>query len=115
MRAGSLPVVRADRELVARLLVHLLRVALAAGARNIDVAGAQDDGVVRVEVRDDGTPAAGDPFAPFARARGRGPLVGAGVGLTVSRRLVELHGGAIALGQDADGTTLVSFTLPAEG
>jgi signal transduction histidine kinase len=115
VRAGSLPVVRADRELVARLLVHLLRVALAAGARNIDVAGAQDDGVVRVEVRDDGTPAAGDPFAPFARARGRGSLVGAGVGLTVSRRLVELHGGAIALGQDADGTTLVSFTLPAEG
>jgi signal transduction histidine kinase len=115
VRAGSLPVVRADRELVARLLVHLLRVALAAGARNVDVEAVEDDGVVRVDVRDDGTPASGDPFAPFARARGRGPLVGAGVGLTVSRRLVELHGGAIALGQDADGTTLVTFTLPAEG
>jgi signal transduction histidine kinase len=114
VRAGSLPVVRADRELVARLLVHLLRVALSAGARNVVVEGAGDDGAVRVEVRDDGTPAAGDAFAPFARARGRGPLVGAGVGLTVSRRLVELHGGTIALGQDADGTTLVTFTLPAE-
>ena len=57
----------------------------------------------------------GDPFAPFARARGRGPLVGAGVGLTVSRRLVELHGGTIALGQEPDGATLVTFTLPAEG
>ena len=67
-----------------------------------------------MELRDDGTPASGDPFAPFARARGRGPLVGAGVGLTVSRRLVELHGGTIALGQDADGTTHVTFTLPAE-
>ena len=35
--------------------------------------------LVRVELRDDGS--AGDrrdPFAPFARARGRGPLVGAG-------------------------------------
>ena len=115
VRAGALPIVRADRELVARLLVHLLRVALSAGARNVVVEGADDDGVVRVEVRDDGTPAAGDVFAPFARARGRGPLVGAGVGLTVSRRLVELHGGTIALGQDADGTTLVTFTLPAEG
>jgi signal transduction histidine kinase len=115
VRAGALPIVRADRELVARLLVHLLRVALSAGARNIVVGGADDDGVVCVEVRDDGTPAAGDAFAPFARARGRGPLVGAGVGLTVSRRLVELHGGTIALGQDADGTTLVTFTLPAEG
>jgi signal transduction histidine kinase len=115
VRAGSLPVVSADRELVARLLVHLLRVALAAGARNVELEAVDDDGVVRVDVRDDGTPASGDPFAPFARARGRGPLVGAGVGLTVSRRLVELHGGTIALGQEADGTTRVTFTLPAEG
>jgi signal transduction histidine kinase len=115
VRAGNLPVVRGDRELVARLLVHLLRVSLAAGARNVEVEGIDDESFVRVEVRDDGTPAAGDPFAPFARARGRGPLVGAGVGLTVSRRLVELHGGTIALGRDADGTTHVSFTLPAEG
>ena len=115
VRAGNLPVVRGDRELVARLLVHLLRVSLAAGARNVEVEGIDDEGFVRVEVRDDGTPAAGDPFAPFARARGRGPLVGAGVGLTVSRRLVELHGGTIALGRDADGATHVTFTLPAEG
>lgn len=115
VRAGSLPVVRADRELVARLLAHLLRVALAAGARSVEVEAAEEDGIVRVAVRDDGTPAGDDPFAPFARARGRGPLVGAGVGLTVSRRLVELHGGAITLGQEADGTTLVTFTLPAEG
>ena len=115
VRAESLPVVRADRELVARLLVHLLRVALSAGARNVEVEAAGDDGVVRVEVRDDGTPATGDAFAPFARARGRGPLVGAGVGLTVCRRLVELHGGTIAIGPNADGATVVTFTLPAEG
>jgi signal transduction histidine kinase len=114
VRAGDLPVVRADRELVVRLLVHLLRVALAAGARSVDVEASEDDGMVRVDLRDDGTPASGDPFAPFARARGRGPLVGAGVGLTVSRRLVELHAGTIALGQEPDGATLVTFTLPAE-
>jgi signal transduction histidine kinase len=115
VRAADLPVVRADRELVARLLVHLLRVALAAGARSIEVQGIEEGGIVRVEMRDDGTPASGEPFVPFARARGRGPLVGAGVGLTVSRRLVELHGGTIALARDDDGTTLVTFTLPAEG
>jgi signal transduction histidine kinase len=114
VHAGALPVVRADRELVSRLLAHLLRVALAAGARNVDVQGTEEGGAVRVQVRDDGTPASGNPFAPFARARGRGPLVGAGVGLTVSRRLVELHGGNIELAQDHDGTTLVTFTLPAE-
>jgi signal transduction histidine kinase len=114
--AGPLPVVRGDRELLARLLVQLLRVALSAGARAVEVDGrADEDGMVRVELRDDGTPTTGDPFAPFARARGRGPLVGAGVGLTVSRRIVERHGGAIALDQDAQGATRVTFTLPAEG
>jgi signal transduction histidine kinase len=110
--ADPLPVALADRELVARMLVHLLRVALSAGARTVEVDGAVVDGMVRVELRDDGTPATGEPFAPFAKARGRGPLVGAGVGLTVSRRIVERHGGTIALHQDDDGTTAVIFTLP---
>jgi signal transduction histidine kinase len=113
LRSKPLPVVRGDRELIVRLLCHLLRAALAAGAKSIEVEGGHDDGLVRVEVRDDGAPASGDPFAPFARARGRGPLVGAGVGLTVSRRIVELHGGAIAIDESADGCAVSSFTLPA--
>jgi signal transduction histidine kinase len=113
VRANPLPTVRGDRELIVRLLCHLLRTALAAGASAIELDGVHEGGIVRVEVRDDGDPASGDPFAPFARARGRGPLVGAGVGLTVSRRIVELHGGAIALDHDADGAVTM-FTLPAD-
>jgi signal transduction histidine kinase len=113
LRSNPLPTVHGDRELIVRLLCHLLRGSLAAGATAIAVEGVHDDGMVRVEVRDDGGPASGDPFAPFARARGRGPLVGAGVGLTVSRRIVELHGGAIAIDADGDGGAVTSFTLPA--
>jgi signal transduction histidine kinase len=112
--AEPLPVARADRELVARLFTHLLRVALSAGARTVEIEGELADGMVRIEVRDDGTPATGEPFAPFAKARGRGPLVGAGVGLTVSRRIVERHRGTIALHRDDDGATAVIFTLPSE-
>ena len=114
VRSKPLPEVRGDRDLIVRLLCHLLRAALAAGATTIEAEGTHEDGFVRVDLRDDGEPASGDPFAPFARARGRGPLVGAGVGLTVSRRIVELHGGAIALGQDGGGT-VSTFTLPAGG
>jgi signal transduction histidine kinase len=120
LRSKPLPVVRGDRELVVRLLCHLLRAALAAGAKSIDVEGAHnpvgaaEDGLVRVEVRDDGAPASSEPFAPFARGRGRGPLVGAGVGLTVSRRIVELHGGTIAIDESADGGAISSFTLPGD-
>jgi len=114
LRSKPLPVVRGDRELIVRLLCHLLRGGLAAGASAIEVEGVYEDGVVRVDVRDDGAPASGDAFAPFARGRGRGPLVGAGVGLMVSRRIVELHGGSIALDGDADSGAVATFTLPAE-
>jgi signal transduction histidine kinase len=115
VRCHALPEVWADRDLLVRLLCHLLRTALAAGARRVDVDAMPEGGMVRVEVRDDGAPATGDPFAAFGRARGRGPLVGAGVGLTISRRIVEHHGGTIALDQDAAGATVSTFTLPAEG
>jgi signal transduction histidine kinase len=114
LRSKPLPVVRGDRELIVRLLCHVLRAGLAAGATAIEVDGAHEDGFVRVEVRDDGAPVSGEPFAPFARARGRGPLVGAGVGLTVSRRIVELHGGSIALDGDDAGGAIATFTLPAD-
>jgi signal transduction histidine kinase len=113
VRTGALPPVRGNRELLVRLLCHLLRLALASGARTIDLEAEPEDGWVRVELRDDGAPVVGDPFAPFARGRGRGPLVGAAVGFTVSRRIVDHHGGVIALEQDADGATVTVFTLPA--
>jgi light-regulated signal transduction histidine kinase (bacteriophytochrome) len=115
VHSQALPDVWADRDLLVRLLCHLMRVAMSAGARSIGVEAVPEDGMVRVELRDDGAPAVGDPFAPFGRARGRGPLVGAGVGLTVSRRIVEHHGGTIALDRDAEGATISTFTLPAEG
>jgi signal transduction histidine kinase len=114
LRSKPLPVARGDRELIVRLLCHLMRAGLAAGATTIEVEGVHEDDLIRVEVRDDGAPASGDPFAPFARARGRGPLVGAGVGLTVSRRIVELHGGSIALDGDDAGGAVATFTLPAD-
>jgi signal transduction histidine kinase len=111
---APLPIVWADRKLMTCLLTHLLRVALAAGARTIHVEGIVTHGIAQIELRDDGAPAGCKPFAPFAPARGRGPLIGAGVGLTLSRRIVERHGGTIALRGGADGATAVTFTLPTE-
>jgi signal transduction histidine kinase len=98
-----------------RLFVHLLRSALAAGATRLGVTGHKvDDGVV-VEVFDNGTPAEEGtrPFEPFAPPRGRGVLVGAGVSLSVCRRIVERRGGHIAMQVRADGATIVTVALPA--
>jgi signal transduction histidine kinase len=97
-----------------RLFVHLLRSALAAGATRLGVTGRVTEDEVVVEVYDNGTPA-GDlaqAFVPFARPRGRGPLVGAGVSLPVCRRLAERAGGRIAMAVRADGATIVTLELP---
>jgi signal transduction histidine kinase len=106
-----------------RLFLHLLRSALAAGATRLGLTGrTAGDGVV-VELFDNGTPGEADPdppaqvaagpFEPFARPRGRGALVGAGVSLSVCRRLVERRDGSIAMQVRADGATIVTVHLPA--
>jgi two-component system sensor kinase FixL len=36
-----------------------------------------------------------------------------GIGLVISRSIIEAHGGKIAIGANAGGGTVVRFTLPA--
>ena len=116
VRAGGLPVVRADRELVARLLVHLLRVALAAGARNVEVQGRRGG-----RRRPRGGPrrrhAGGRrslrALRPRPRARAAGRRRGRAHREPAPRRAATAARSRSA--QDDDGTTLVTFTLPAEG
>jgi signal transduction histidine kinase len=62
-----------------------------------------DDGPIRGSA----SPADTDP-------RGRGPLVGAGVSLLVSRNIVERRGGTLEVEQ-GEGGTAVRLTLPHGG
>jgi CheY-like chemotaxis protein len=110
--AEALPRVQADPSGVERLMAHAVRAALAAGASLIEVAAREDGTRVRVEIRDDGQPPEGADFEPFSFPRGRGALVGAGVSLTVCRRIVEGHGGEIAIATEGPATVL-RFSLPA--
>jgi signal transduction histidine kinase len=100
---------------VQRMFVHLLRSALSSGATRLGITGRVAGGEAIVELFDNGTPAAADsePFAPFARPRGRGALVGAGVSLPLARRLAERAGGRIAMELRDDGATIVTVALPA--
>jgi signal transduction histidine kinase len=97
-----------------RLFGHLLRSALSAGASRLGVTGRVEAGEAIFDLYDNGTPAreGTQPFEPFARPRGRGPLVGAGVSLPLSRRLVERAGGRIAMEVRPDGATIVTVELP---
>lgn len=97
-----------------RVFTHLLRSALSAGASRLGVTGRVEDGEAVIDLYDNGTPAREDtrPFEPFARPRGRGPLVGAGVSLPLARRLVERAGGRIGMEVRSDGATIVTVELP---
>ena len=98
-----------------RVFVHLLRSALAAGATRLGITGRVEGADAVVELFDNGTPAAEDarPFEPFAPPRGRGPLVGAGVSLPVTRRLVTRAGGQITMEVRSDGATITTVRLAA--
>jgi two-component system sensor kinase FixL len=47
--------------------------------------------------------------APFLSTKGRS---GMGIGLSISRRIVEAHGGTLSLRNAPSGGAIVSFTLP---
>jgi signal transduction histidine kinase len=108
--AAPAPLSRVEAE---RLFVHLLRSALAADAHRVHAAAERDGATLVIQIADDGDPprAGADPFEPFGRPRGRGPLVGAGVSLVVCRRIAERRGGSVAL-DATDGPVVVTIRLP---
>ncbi len=71
-----------------------------------------DDGMIRVDVTDTGP---GLPeavksklFEPFITIKPHG----LGVGLSISRSIIEAHRGKLWAEESADGGTIFSFTLP---
>ena len=112
--------IRGDERKVTQVVLNLLSNAIkftAEGGR-IDVTATMYDGMVEVSVVDTGIGIApGDQAAVFEEFRQAGTadrkVEGTGLGLALSRKFIELHGGRIwvqsALGQ---GSTF-TFTLPA--
>ncbi|HEX2412747.1 MAG TPA: ATP-binding protein, partial [Solirubrobacteraceae bacterium] len=52
-------------------------------------------------------------FEPYQRVQGERRIRGAGLGLTICRRIVERHGGHIGVVPAAGGGNRFYFTLPA--
>ena len=86
---------------------------------SITVAARRDDGFVRVDVSDTGIGLSPEDqaqlFTKFFRAHDRSPQAGGGtgLGLVITRLLVELHGGRITVSSAPGQGSTFSFSLPA--
>lgn len=113
-----LDLVLADKVQVQQVVLNLMRNAIDAmetsPRRDLTVATrALDDQMVEVAVTDTGPgidPAMADQlFQPFVTTKAQGM----GVGLSISRTIVEAHGGRIWADRNPDGGTIFRFTLRA--
>jgi signal transduction histidine kinase len=114
------PAVWADADRVTQILTNLISNAnkyTPEGGR-ITVTARGAGAFARVEIRDSGIGLSAEQqaqlFTRFFRAQGRGPnrAGGTGLGLVITRTLVELHGGQITVSSAPDQGSTFSFTLP---
>src|SRR6516164_2359699 len=115
--APGLNYVLADKVQVQQVLLNLIRNAIdameTAPIRELVVATSPaPDNMVEISVADTGAgiaPEIADQlFQPFITTKSHGM----GVGLSISRTIVESHGGAITQQPNPGGGTIFSFTLP---
>ena len=115
----SLPLVQADsariRQVVANLLDNALKFTPKGG--KIRLRAYSRDTHLVIEVQDSGPGIAEADqsrlFEPYQRlARDKGRVSGLGLGLALSKRLVELHGGQIWVKSYLGGGALFGFSLP---
>lgn len=109
--------VRVDRIQIQQVLTNLMRNALeamrASERRQLTVRTSREGELVMVEVSDTGPgiseEVAGQLFRPFVTTKSGGM----GIGLSISRRIIEAHGGSISVAGNEHGGATFHFTLPA--
>jgi signal transduction histidine kinase/ligand-binding sensor domain-containing protein/ActR/RegA family two-component response regulator len=118
----GLSLVEADEPRLEQILLNLVGNAIKfTDQGTVSVAAAQEGDRVRIRVRDTGIGISEEHrwriFEPFEQVDGsmKRSYGGAGLGLAVSRRLVELHGGEIEVESTPGEGSVLSFTLPVAG
>ena len=114
---ADLPDIKADHDQIERVITNLVTNAIRATERGgeIDVDATLRDGYVAVSVSDTGRGIPNDyvarVFEPFVQVP-NAPAGGAGLGLSISRRIVESHGGQMTVRSEPGRGTTFAFTVP---
>jgi signal transduction histidine kinase len=120
--AGDGAQLRADERRVRQVLLNLLSNAIKFTPRDRDVriSIARDGGALAIVVADTGIgiaaqdiPRAFEPFGQIDSRLAR-KYEGAGLGLPLSRRLMELHGGTLTIASELGVGTIVTMGFPAD-
>ena len=117
--AAELPLIQADgrklRQIVVNLLTNAVKFTPAGG--QVTASAGQRDGDIVIAVSDTGVGIAPADqariFQEFEQARnGRASEEGTGLGLALSKKLVELHGGQIWVESELGRGSTFTFTIP---
>jgi two-component system NtrC family sensor kinase len=114
----ELPLVRCDPGQIEQVILALVMNAIDAmpngGNLTLTSREAENAGFIQIEVRDDGVGMPPDilanMFEPFFTTKEHGR--GLGLGLAISRNIVERHGGQIAVASEPGHGTAFTITLP---
>jgi len=116
--APGADLVLADKVQVQQVLLNLMRNAIEAmetsTVRDLVIAAAPaENTMIAIRVSDTGTgiapEIAGQLFQPFITTKRQGM----GVGLSISRTIIEAHGGTVTVAANPGGGTIFTLTLPA--
>ena len=120
---GEVPIIYADERLVKQCLVNLLSnaVKFTPNGGKIEVkVGRPDNGDLSVSVADTGIGIAPDDFdrvlSPFGQVESAysGTYEGTGLGLPITKALIELHGGTLSLESVVGVGTTITLSFPKE-
>jgi signal transduction histidine kinase len=116
--ASDIGTVEADERKVKQILYNLLTnaVKFTPDGGSVDIAARRQNGQIEIEVKDTGIGIAPEDqtriFEEFRQVGRERSREGTGLGLTLTKRLVELHGGRIWLESEPGKGSTFTFSLP---